>query len=155
VDQMRSITRPRLRGRVRIMPIIGSSQSRIKQSALRGSLSILAISLLLAICAASLVPGEFRPHTNFLPSAFEHVAAYGLAAFCLGLAYYRRLSPIWLVLLLTAYGALLELGQLWAPGRHSQLLDVIADFAGALIGVLVALALMQLSRMVGARRGGT
>jgi VanZ family protein len=110
-----------------------------------------AISSLFAICAASLVPGEFRPQTGFLPSALEHVAAYSVAAFCLRLAYYRRLPPIRLVLLLTAYGALLEIGQLWVPGRHGQISDIMADFAGASIGVVVASALVQLMKTADAR----
>jgi VanZ family protein len=123
---------------VRIKSMIGT-----KQAALRSGLSVVAISSLFTICAASMVPGEFRPHTAFLPGALEHVAAYSVGAFFLGLAYHHRLSPIRLVLLLTAYGALLELGQLWVPGRHGQLPDVLADFAGASIGVLVASALVR------------
>jgi hypothetical protein len=95
---------------------------------------------LLAILVLSLVPGEFRPHTMILPPGFEHVAAYAVAAFFLGLACSQRLPPMQLVLLLTSYGALLELGQLWVPGRHGQLSDVGADLAGASIGVMVALA---------------
>jgi VanZ family protein len=45
--------------------------------------------------------------------------------------------PIQLIVLLTAYGALLELGQLWVPERHGQLSDVGADLVGASIGVMV------------------
>jgi VanZ family protein len=148
---MRSLAGPGLRGLVRVMSIIGFGQSRTTHAALRSSLNVVAISSLLAICAASLVPGEFRPHTTILPSALEHVAAYGVAAFLLRLAYHRRLSLIRLVLLLTAYGASLELGQLWVPGRHGQLSDVMADFAGASIGVLVASAFLHLRRMAAAR----
>jgi hypothetical protein len=43
----------------------------------------LATTSLLAILALSLVPGAFRPHTMILPFAFEHVAAYAVAAFFL------------------------------------------------------------------------
>jgi len=39
------------------------------------------------------------------------------------LAWHHRVPPVQVVLLLTAYGALLELGQLWVPGRHGQLPD--------------------------------
>jgi VanZ family protein len=106
----------------------------------------LAITSLLAILALSLVPGAFRPHTMILPSAFEHVAAYAFAAFFIGLTCHHRVPPVQLVLLLTAYGALLELGQLWVPGRHGQLSDIGADLAGASIGVLVALVTMRLRR---------
>jgi VanZ family protein len=81
-----------------------------------------------------------------LPPGFEHVATYAVAAFFLGFACYQRLPPVQLVLLLTSYGALLELGQLWVPGRHGQLSDVGADLAGASIGVMVALAAMRLRR---------
>jgi hypothetical protein len=68
----------------------------------------LAITSLLAILVLSLVPGAFRPHTMILPPGFEHVAAYAVAAFFLGLACHHRVPPVQLVLLLTAYGALLD-----------------------------------------------
>jgi VanZ family protein len=106
----------------------------------------LPIDSLLTILALSLVPGEFGPHTMILPSAFEHVAAYSVAALFLCLAYYHRVPPVQLVLLLTTYGALLELRQLRVPGRNGQLSDIGADLAGASIGVMVALAAMRLRR---------
>jgi VanZ family protein len=114
---------------------LGMTKSRVRA---------LAIISLLAIFALSLVPGAFRPHTLILPSALEHVAAYAVAAFFLGLACHHRVPPMRLVLLLTAYGALLELGQLWVPGRNGQLSDIGADLAGASIGVMVALAAVRL-----------
>jgi VanZ family protein len=104
----------------------------------------MALISLAIILALSLVRGEFRPHTVFLPSALEHVAAYVVAAFLLCLAYAYRVSPVWLVLLLTAYGGLLELIQLWVPGRHGRLSDIVADFAGALIGAMLASAVTRL-----------
>jgi hypothetical protein len=48
--------------------------------------------------------------------------------------------------LMHGYGALLELGQLWVPGRNVQLSDIGADLAGASIGVMVALVTMRLRR---------
>jgi VanZ family protein len=45
---------------------------------------------------------------------------------------------------LTAYGALLEAAQLTIPGRNSQALDVLADFAGAVLGVGIVAALVRL-----------
>jgi VanZ family protein len=66
------------------------------------------------------------------------------AGFFLGLACHYRVPPVQVVPLLTAYGALLELGQLWVPGRHAQLSDVGADLTGASIGMMVALVAMRL-----------
>jgi VanZ family protein len=79
-----------------------------------------------------------------LPSGFEHVAAYAVAAFFLGLAYRHRLPPLQVFLLLTAYGALLEFGQLWVPGRNAKLPDIGADLVGASIGVMMVLAALRL-----------
>jgi len=101
-----------------------------------------AISALLVIGVLSLVPGDDRPHTG-LPGGLEHVAAYVIAGFLLRLAYHERLSAIRVILLLTVYGAILELAQLWVPGRSGKLIDITADFAGASIGVLVATVLTR------------
>jgi VanZ family protein len=95
-----------------------------------------AVAVVLAICVLSLVPGDYRPHTG-LPSQLEHVAAYVVAASALFLAFSDRLSPLRIVLLLTAYGALLELCQLGIPGRSVRVVDVGADFFGALLGVMM------------------
>jgi VanZ family protein len=115
-------------------------------AAMKSCVRALAIASLLAILVLSLVPGAFRSHTMILPSSFEHVAAYAVAAFFLALACYHRVPPVQIVLLLTAYGALLEVGQLGVPERHPQLSDVGADFAGASIGMMVALVTMRLRR---------
>jgi VanZ family protein len=123
---------------------LGWSTEKMSLAVTKNCVLGLAITSLLAILALSLVPGVFRPHTMILPPAFEHVAAYSVAAFFLCLACHHRVPPVQLVLLHTAYGALLELGQLWVPGRNGQLSDIGADLAGASIGVMVASAAMRL-----------
>jgi VanZ family protein len=110
---------------------------RSEPSMVKMALRIVALVSLIAICVLSLVPGEYRPHTIILPSVFEHVAVYTVAGLSVGLAYAGRLSSIRLILVLTAYGALLELCQLWIPGRHGQTIDIAADFAGASTGVYI------------------
>ena len=87
---------------MRIMSMIGT-----KQAALRSGLSVVAISSLFAICGHRWCPA-ISPAYGISSGVFEHVAAYSVGAFFLGLAYHHRLSPIRLVLLLTAYGALLS-----------------------------------------------
>jgi VanZ family protein len=123
---------------------LGWSTEKMSLAVTNSCVRALAITSLLAILALSLVPGTFRPHTVILPSAFEHVAAYAVAAFFLGCACHHRVPPVRLVVLLTIFGALLELGQLWVPGRNGKLSDIGADLAGASIGVMVALVAMRL-----------
>jgi VanZ family protein len=116
------------------------------------TLRVAALFSLVAICILSLVPGEYRPHTLILPSVFEHVAAYTGAAFLLGVAYAGRISPVRLILMLTIYGALIELCQLWVPGRNGQFIDIFADLVGASIGALIASALLRFNRpLIGAK----
>jgi VanZ family protein len=91
----------------------------------------------------SLVPGEDRPHLTAVPG-LEHAGAYMIAAFLMHLACHRRVSGVWIVALLTAYGALFEILQLWVPDRNGQAFDAMADFVGASIGVLMAVAAVRL-----------
>jgi VanZ family protein len=121
-------------------------------STMKSWLRVVAIASLVAILALSLVPGSFRPHTIILPPALEHVSAYTVAAFLLCLAYPSRLPPVRLVLLLTAYGAFLEFGQVWIPDRNASLTDVGADLVGGLVGAMAALAALHLGSFPLARR---
>lgn len=72
---------------------------------------------------------------------FEHVVAYFGTAIIMALAY--RASPRLLAqsLLLVALGAILEVGQLFVPGRNSAFLDFAASSTGAALGGLFMWAL--------------
>ena len=94
------------------------------------------------ICVLSLVPGNERPHTG-APGQLEHMAAYAMTAAALGLGYRRR--PILVVAGLMSLSAALELVQLQVPGRHSQVIDVVASSSGALLGMLAALLAVRLA----------
>jgi hypothetical protein len=59
-----------------------------------------------------------NPGTQHVGSPYDDPfsrSSRAIAAFFLGLPCHHRLSPVRLGVLLTAYGALLELGQLWVP----------------------------------------
>lgn len=100
---------------------------------------------LLAIWVLSLVPGEARPHT-FAPSQFEHVAAYFTDASVLALAYPEGRRPVGIAIMLAVCAAVLEIAQLWVPGRNARVLDVFAGSIGAWIGVaFISLILWMLS----------
>ena len=95
-----------------------------------------------AITVLSLVPGSFRPHVLAV-SQFEHVAAYALTAVALVLGYPGRRAPRTIVLLLTFYAALMELAQLFIPGRNASLIDIAAGGLGAGIGAMLVLLLRR------------
>jgi VanZ family protein len=106
-----------------------------------------AILVIAAICALSLVPGQMRPHV-LSSSQLEHLFAYLVAAALLLAAFSEKIGPVRIVFLLTAYGAFLELGQRWITGRAPRLIDVGADFLGALIGMLISILVLAISRSV-------
>ena len=95
-----------------------------------GWLGILTIGVL------SLVPGDLRPHAaaGLITGQLEHVAAYFLTAAVLTLGYAAPTHSRRIITLLTLYAGLLEIAQLWIPGRTSQFIDFAASSVGACIG---------------------
>jgi VanZ family protein len=75
--------------------------------------------------------------------SFEHVGAYFIATLLWVLAH-PQLPPWRIGAALAAYAGILELGQLYVPGRHSQ----FEDFAASSVGVaLVILSAMWIRRI--------
>jgi VanZ family protein len=101
-------------------------------------LRIFAWLLAAAVTFATLGPPRFRPHSNFSQDG-EHALAFVLVGLAFGLAYTRNR-------LLTAAIAVVMIGvievlQLWMPGRHARLEDFAVDALAALAGLAVAAAL--------------
>ena len=84
-----------------------------------------------------------RPSESIgLPGYIEHLFAYFGTAAVLTLAYPR--SPrLRLVGGLIVYAAVLELGQLYVPGRAAQGIDWAAGALGAVLGVLAVTRLIS------------
>jgi VanZ family protein len=95
-----------------------------------------------AIAVLSLVPGSGRPHLMAV-SQIEHVIAYCATAMMLALGHPGRRAPPAIVGLLTVYAALLEVAQLFVPGRTARLIDVAAGALGTAIGIGLALLLRR------------
>src|SRR4051812_14429303 len=74
----------------------------------------------IAIAALSLVAPSLRPVT-MLPHDLEHAAIFALTGFTLGFGYPNRIQLQMSVL--TIFAALIELAQLYAPGRHARVID--------------------------------
>jgi hypothetical protein len=97
------------------------------------------------IVALSLVPGWARPRNALgLPGEYEHLLAYMLTAGALGLGYRKATIRAVLLTLLVVCAALLEIAQIWVPGRTGQLIDFGASSIGAGSGLLVAAVIDQL-----------
>jgi VanZ family protein len=85
-----------------------------------------------AITALSILPAEFRPVTP-APSFLEHFTVFLLTgmAFCFGYQDRKVVVSVFLPL----FAGIIEFAQLWIPGRHSRLSDLLVNIAGALIGI--------------------
>jgi VanZ family protein len=81
------------------------------------------------LAVASWTPGEDMIRTG-VGGSFEHIAAYFISTLMLVCAYPGW--PPWTIGgALAVYARILEIGQIYVPGRHSQL----EDFAGSCLGL--------------------
>lgn len=106
-------------------------------------LRIIAWLLTAAVTFATLGPARLRPHSD-LGQDGEHALAFVLVGLAFGLAYPRRrliTAAIAVVLI-----GVLELLQLWMPGRHARLEDFMVDALAAWAGIAVAAMLDWLMR---------
>jgi VanZ family protein len=109
-------------------------------------LRIIAWLLTAAVTFATLGPARLRPHSD-LGQDGEHALAFVLVGLAFGLAYTRhRLLTAGIAVILIG---VLEMLQLWMPGRHARWEDLIVDVLAACAGITVAAVLdrlMQLTR---------
>jgi len=110
-------------------------------------LRIFAWLLAAAVTFATLGPPRYRPHSNFGQDG-EHALAFVLVGLAFGLAYKQRR------LLTTAIAVVmigvLEILQLWMPGRHARLEDFIVDALAACVGLAGAAVLDWLMQRISA-----
>jgi VanZ family protein len=92
-----------------------------------------ACVVLLAVL--SLLPGEEMIRTG-LNSRIEHVIAYLGTMLLVGAAYGLRLGLFRLAVMLIAYAGVLEIGQIFSPGRHASVFDFAASSSGVIVGAI-------------------
>ena len=109
----------------------------VKLIRLAGLFAIVLIGVL------SVVPGQLRPHV-LASGQLEHFGAYCLAGFVLGFGYFDRLSVLSIAVGLSIYAGILEIAQLFIPGRGSRLIDFFASSSGAWTGIIIALLLYSM-----------
>jgi VanZ family protein len=92
------------------------------------ALRFIAWACVIGLAVASWTPGQEMVRTGF-NTRLEHMAAYLIAGIAVIIAYPRR--PTWsIAAILCAYAGILELGQIYVPGRHAALLDWLASSSG-------------------------
>ena len=98
--------------------------------------------LAFAIVVLSIVPPGLRPETG-VPHRLEHFAIFfatGVAFVC---GYGQRALEV--AIALVAFAGLIEIAQIYIPGRHARLSDFIVDAAALCVGITLA-------SLAGARR---
>jgi VanZ family protein len=112
-------------------------------------LRLFAWLLAAAVTFATLGPPRFRPHSN-LGQDGEHAFAFVLIGLAFGLAYPRHqlLTSVIAVVMI----GVVELLQLWAPGRHARLEDFVVDALTACAGMAVAAVLDRVVQRVRAAK---
>lgn len=91
----------------------------------------------------SWIPAFMEVRTGIVTGQIEHTLAYAGTGAILAFAY-RATRRGLCAGALVALGGILEVGQLWVPGRTSQVIDFAASGAGAVAGVLAGSALFRL-----------
>ena len=96
---------------------------------------------LIAIAALSVVAPSLRPVT-ILPHDLEHAAIFAITGFMLGFGYQNRTQLQMTALIV--FAGVIELAQLYVPGRHARMIDFVVDALAACAGVAFAAILMRL-----------
>jgi VanZ family protein len=96
---------------------------------------MLAWLLAAAVTFATLGPPEFRPHSD-LGQDGEHALAFVLVGLAFGLAYTR--SRLLVSAMAVILAGLVEILQLFAPGRHARFEDFAVDALAACTGLAFA-----------------
>jgi VanZ family protein len=100
----------------------------------------------IAIAALSLVAPSLRPVTA-LPHDLEHAAIFAITGLTLGLGYPYRTQ--FHMSALIVFAGVVEMAQLYAPGRHARVIDFVVDALAACAGVACAAILLRLRARTG------
>jgi VanZ family protein len=101
-------------------------------------LRIFAWLLAAVVTFATLGPPRFRPQSN-LGQDGEHALAFVLIGLAFGLAYPRHRLLTSAISVVTI--GVIEILQLWAPGRHARFEDFAVDALAACAGLAMAAGL--------------
>lgn len=131
---------------------VGQGEEAAQKGGSRARWALLpALSWAAVIFVLSSFPGSAYPQVGvWSADKFAHVAVYGALGLATAVALHRGVGLrsltalfVWSVLLCTAYGVSDEIHQSFVPGRSPDVRDVVADFAGAVLGAGVYVARLR------------
>lgn len=103
---------------------------------------VVAWAFACAIVVLSVVPPDLRPVTS-LPHDVEHFGIFWATGFAFALGYRHRNALLFA--LLVGFAAVIEVAQLFVPGRHARLSDFVVDAFAICTGLLAVLLMDGLS----------
>jgi len=89
-----------------------------------------------AVGLLSLIPPDAVPAVN-LWDKLAHFLAYAMLALCGGFAFSAHRTEIALGALLIGFGCILEIAQIYIPGRSGSIADAIANGLGVVAGMVI------------------
>jgi VanZ family protein len=99
--------------------------------------------LCVAIVVLTYIPPSFRPVT-IAPHFLEHLTIFSVTGVAFGVGYpYRRFVCAFAFII---FAAVLEIGQIWDPGRHARVSDFVVNAFGACLGLLLVLVWSRANR---------
>ncbi len=101
----------------------------------RYGLSVVAANAV-ALMLASWTPGDDMIRTGILSGHAEHLIAYALSGAVMYVMLAPRFAAASIVAAIVAYAGLLELGQVFVPGRHAAVADFLFSTTGAVVGIV-------------------
>ena len=101
---------------------------------LSSAMRVAAWTLAGSIVVLSFVPPQLRPET-VLPHKLEHFLAFVVTGAAFGVSYEAMRGLLALQLLV--FSALVEVGQIFVPGRHARVGDFVIDAFGITAGSLI------------------
>jgi len=114
-----------------------------------------AIIIMIVIFVLSSIEIPFSPEdipiivyeVNYL-LLLLHIGEFGLFSTTLMLAFYPQVKSYFLVIISILYGVLDEIHQYFVPTRFGDVLDILCDAIGAILGVLFYLTLLFIMKKI-------
>jgi len=110
--------------------------SALRRVSMHGVCRVIGWLLCLAIVILTFVPPSFRPVTS-APHVLEHLTIFLMTGVAFGVGYPNRQFVYAIVFAI--FAAVLEIGQIWDPGRHARLRDFVVNVFGVWLGLFLTL----------------